>query len=291
MHRVHYPLQHFGGNIAHQAAHHIGRKGVSAAGDCLVHDAEGVAHGAIAGFGQHGQRVLVDGEVFGLADLAQVVDDLVKAYRVKAEVLAAGANRLRNVLGLGGRHHEDDPRGRLFQGLQQRVEGCIGYLVSFVEDKDAVAVASRFGGGRGNQAAHFLDAAIGGRIDFDHVHGAHRAIADLAAGVAHATGFGHRAVAGLAIQGHGQNAGDGGFSNSAMPAENVTVSDALLLQRILQSMDDVVLSDHIGELLGTVFARQNGITHGRIHYNRRTYRQRTKGYRVALNVAKPEGGS
>ena len=203
-------------------------------------------------------------EVFGLADLAQVVDDLVKAHRVKAEVLATGANRLRNVLRLRGRHHEYDPRRRLFQGLQQRIEGCIGYLVSFVEDKDAVAVASRFGGSRGNQPAHLFDAAIRGRVDFDHVHGAHRAFANLAAGVAHAAGFGHRAVAGLAVQGHRQNAGNRRLSNSAMPAENVTVGDALLFQRILQSTDNVILSDHIGELLWTVFARQNGIAHGRI---------------------------
>ena len=57
-----------------------------------------------------------------------------------------------------------------------------------------------------------------------------------------------------AVQGHGQDAGDGGFADAAMAAEDVAVRDAVLGERIHQGHGDVVLSDDVGEALGTVFA-------------------------------------
>ena len=59
---------------------------------------------------------------------------------MKAEVLAARADGLRNVFRLGGCHHEDDVIGRLFQRFQQGIESRIGDLVGFVEDVDLVAI-------------------------------------------------------------------------------------------------------------------------------------------------------
>ena len=58
---------------------------------------------------------------------------------------------------------------RLFDGLQQRVEGLVGDLVRFVDDEDLVAVARRLVAHVLAQLAHFVDAAIGGRVDFDDV--------------------------------------------------------------------------------------------------------------------------
>ena len=46
-----------------------------------------------------------------------------------------------------------------------------------------------------------------------------------------------------------------------MPAENVAVRGAPLFQGILQGAGDVLLSDDLGELLRTVFACQDGVTH------------------------------
>ena len=68
-------------------------------------------------------------------------------------------------------------------------------------------------------------------------------------------------IGGPAIQRHGQDAGDGGFSDSAMPAEDVAVSNALLLDGVLQRAGDMFLADDVGESLRAVFARQDGITH------------------------------
>jgi hypothetical protein len=48
-----------------------------------------------------------------------------------------------------------------------------------------------------------------------------------------------------------------------MTAENVAVSDALLLNGVLQGARDVVLANDLRETLGTVFARQYLVGHDR----------------------------
>ena len=59
---------------------------------------------------------------------------------------------------------------RLFDGLQQRVEGLVGDLVGFVDDEDLEAVARRLIAHVLAQFAHFVDAAVRRRVDLDHVH-------------------------------------------------------------------------------------------------------------------------
>jgi hypothetical protein len=68
---------------------------------------------------------------------------------------------------------------------------------------------------------------------------------------------------GAAIQGGGQDAGDGGFADAAVAAEDVAVCGASLGDGILQGAGDVLLSDDLGELLRTIFARQDGVGHAR----------------------------
>ena len=258
---VHHVFEDVGTDRADQSAHHIGAERVAATGDGLIHDAEGVAHGAVAGFGQHGERVVVGGYALLLGDVAQLADDVVKADGVKAEVLAARADGLRNVFRLRGRHHENHVRGRLFQRLQQRVKGGIGNLVGFVEDPDLVAVARRTVTGGIAQFADFVDAAIGGGVDLDHVNRV--ALADFDAGVAHAARLGDGMIVRTAVQRHGQNARDGGFADAAVSAEDVAMCNALLLDGIFQGAGDVLLPDDVGEFLRSIFAGQNLVTHGR----------------------------
>jgi len=47
-----------------------------------------------------------------------------------------------------------------------------------------------------------------------------------------------------------------------MATENVTVRSSPLFESVLQGAGDVLLSNDLGELLRTVFSRQNGVTHG-----------------------------
>ncbi len=189
MHRDHDLFEHGGIDGADQFANRGGGERRAAAGNGLVHDGKRVAHGAVASFGEQGERVVIDGEMFLLGDAAQLLDDVQKTHGMKAEVLAARTDGLGDVLGLRGGHHEDRPGRRLLEGLEQGIEGGIGDLVGFVEDENPIAVARRLGGCGGDQPAHFVDAAIAGSIDFDDIHGADGALANLAAGVTNAAGL------------------------------------------------------------------------------------------------------
>ena len=119
---------------------------------------------------------------------------------------------------------------RLLEGLEQSIEGGVGDLVGLVEDVDLVAVARGAIAGGIAQFANLVDAAVGGGVDLDDVDG--DAPANLGAGVADAAGLGGGAL-GLAdrvaaIERQGKDAGDGGFSDSAMAPEDVAVGDAPL---------------------------------------------------------------
>ncbi len=80
----------------------------------------------------------------------------------------------------------------------------------------------------------------------------------------HGSGVGRSGGAdgGSAVEGHGDDAGDGGFADAAMAAEDVAVGDAVLAEGVHQGAGDVVLSGDVGEALRTVFSGQNLITHG-----------------------------
>src|SRR6476620_3347453 len=67
-----------------------------------------------------------------------------------------------------------------------------------------------------------------------------------------------------AIQGHRQNAGDGRLADAAVTAEDVAMRDPLLLDRVFQGAGDVLLPNHLGKTLRTVFARQNLIAHAEL---------------------------
>ncbi len=177
-------------------------------------------------------------------------------------MLAARADGLRNILRRSGRQHEDHVSGRFLQSLEQSVEGRVGDLMGFVENVNLEAVA-RGAIARGlAQLANFVNAAIGGGVDFDHVHGISGANFD--AGIANSARLGDRLVRRAAVQRHRQNARDGGLADAAMSAENVAVGGASLLDGVFQGAGDVVLPDDFGEFLRAVFAGQDLVAHEEI---------------------------
>src|SRR5258708_4419158 len=132
--------------------------------------------------------------------------------------------------------------------------------MGFIEDVNLEAVAGRAVARGIAQFANLIDATVGGRVDLDYVHAVSGA--DFQARIALATGFRYRNIAGAAIQRHGQDARHSSLADPAMPAEDVTVGNTLLLDGILQGAGNVFLANHIAKALRTVLARQNLITHG-----------------------------
>ena len=226
-------------------------------GDGLVHDARARRAWSRRRLRRGGESVASSATMFSaVAMVLELADDVVELDGVEAEVLAARADGLRDVLGLGGGHHEDDVVGRLFEGFEEGVEGGVGDLVGFVEDVDLVLVARGAVAGGVAELADFVDAAVGGGVDFDDVDGV--ALADFEAGLAVVAGLGRGALGGAdgvaAVEGRGEDAGDGGFADAAVAGEDVAVGDAVLRERVEQGAGDVVLADDVGEAVRAVFA-------------------------------------
>ena len=65
----------------------------------------------------------------------------------------------------------------------------------------------------------------------------------------------------LAVERHGQDAGNGSFADAAVAAEDVAVGDAALDERVEKRAGDVLLPDNVAEKLGAVFAGENLVGH------------------------------
>ena len=192
-----------------------------------------------------------------------------------------------------GAENEHRPWRRLFDGLQQRVEGFAGDLVRFVDDENFVAIARGLIADILAQFPHFIDAAIGRRVDFDDVDRSARR--DFEATRADAAGLIRRAF--LAIQASGDDARGGGLSRPALARKDVAVRDAVLRDGIPQSGFDVLLVQDIVKRLRTVFAGDDLIHGGscssaqavRDRYARLRVIRGTRGKPLPLLPSRPGG--
>ena len=103
------------------------------------------------------------------AILPRCADERLGVDAPQVETLAARQHRDRHLADFGGGEDELDVRRRLFQRLQQAVEGLRGQHVHLVDDVDLVA-------GRDGRVAHPLDdlanvvdAGVRGGVHLDHV--------------------------------------------------------------------------------------------------------------------------
>ena len=138
-------------------------------GDRLVEQGEGVAGGAFRRAGEHGERRLVDGDLLLAGDVAHEGDQAVGVDAAQIEALAARQDGDRDLPDLGGGEDELHMLGRLFQRLQQAVEGLRGEHVHLVDDVDLVAGDRRLVAHRLDDLADVVDAGVGGGVHLDDV--------------------------------------------------------------------------------------------------------------------------
>ena len=86
------------------------------------------------------------------------------------EALAARQHRDRHFADFGGREHEFGVLRRLFQRFQKRIECRRREHVDFVDDVDLVARTGRRIAHTVVDLAHIVDAGVGCRVHFQHVH-------------------------------------------------------------------------------------------------------------------------
>ena len=157
--------------------------------------------------------------------------------------LAPRQDRDRNLVRLGRGEDELHMLGRLFERLEERVERLLREHVDFVDD---VNLEPRAAGPHGDvlaELADFVDAAVAGAVDLEHVDvvAGGDALADLAL----AAGRGRRAA--FAVEALGENAGGGGLAHAAGAGEQIGVPDAVAGDGALQRLGDVLLADQLVE--------------------------------------------
>src|SRR5438270_13234793 len=72
-----------------------------------------------------------------------------------------------------------------------------------------------------------------------------------------------------AVQGHCQDARNRRLPDAAMPAEDVAMRDALLLNCVLERARHVLLPDNVGKTLRTVLSREDLVAHRNLDYKPR----------------------
>src|SRR6476660_1182804 len=127
-----------------------------------------------------------------------------------------------------------------------------------IQDVNLEPVPSRTIPRRFAQLANFINPAVGGSVDLNHID--RISSSNLRAGFTHPARLRHRLLPRPAVQSHSQNAGDGRLPNSPMPAKNVPMGNPSLLNGVFKRTGNVLLPNHLRELLRPVFTCQDLIT-------------------------------
>ena len=187
-----------------------------------------------------------------LRDAFEVLGDRLDRDAAEVEPLAAPDDRGRHLVRLGRREDEPDTDRRLLEHLQQRVERLARQPLRLVDDVDLLAALDRRGGRLLAEIARVVDAAVGGRVDLDHVQVL--PVPDGHALIARAAGFGRGA--GLAVDHLGQDPGRRGLPGPARPAQQERVRQPPLADGARERSDHVVLTEHLRGALRAVLAVQ-----------------------------------
>jgi len=243
---------------AEHLEHALLRDVVAEEADHLVERHLGVAQAAVGVAGDGAQGRLVGGRALLLADEAQVARDGRLADAAEVEALAAGEDGGRDLVDFRGREDELHVRGRLLEGLEQRVERRRAQHVDLVDDVDLEAALDRGEADIVAQVAHLLDPVVRGAVDLQHVERA--ALGDLAADLGLGVEVDLRPVG--RVERLGDDAGGRGLAGAARADQEVGLGDAPHRDRVGQRPGDVLLADHLGERLGPILAGEDLVGHG-----------------------------
>ena len=216
----------------------------AAVGDELVERSEGVAEASLGGAGDQGDGAVVDLDALRDGHATDDLRDLVEPRAGEIKALAAVRDRRHHLVGFGGRQHEDRVGRRLLEGLEEGVPRLLGQHVRLVEDVDLPAAGRGRVGNALAQVADVVDRPVRGSVHLDHVH--RRARRDRHAGLALPAGRDRGATL-LAIERAGENLRHRRLPGPTRPDEQVGVMNLVLLDRIAQGADHVLLPDDLVE--------------------------------------------
>ncbi|MDF9865854.1 hypothetical protein M2437_004836 [Methylorubrum pseudosasae] len=254
---------------AQHVAHARSRDRARPVGDGLIEQRKRIAHRALGGAGDGGERLVLGLHPFRGADLLQVGGEHVGLDSAQVEALAARQDRHRNLTDLGGREHELGVGRRLLQRLQEGVERLLREHVDLVDDVDLVAGRDRRVADAVDDAAHIVDAGMRGGVHLQHVHvpGFHDRLAVLAEFRHRHGGAGIRLPGAQVVEAAGEDAGGGRLADAAHAREHPGLRDAVGRKGVAQRAHHGALADQVIEGLRAIFSRQHPVRrrgrHGR----------------------------
>ena len=255
----HDPLHQVGADDTQLLANGLFLNAPVTGSDDAVQDGERIPHGALPRLGHQPQAVALGGDAFVLTDVAQAALDETHGDQAEGVDLHPALDGVRNILQLRRSQHEDGVGRRLFDDLQQGVEGLGAEHVHFVDDVDPVAAE---GGARLRllpQGPGIGHGSAAGGVDLDDVQAAVRLLGG-PAGVADAAGRGGGALG--AVQGAGQDASRAGLARAADASEEVRLVDATALlgplEGVGQGLYATLLPHEVGQGTGTVLEGEGG---------------------------------
>ena len=196
---------------------------------------------------------------------------------LQVEALAARQHRYRHLARLGGGEDELHMIGRLFQRLEQAVEGLLGQHVHLVDDVDLVARGIRLVVRTIDQLADVVDAGMRGGVHLDHVE-----MPALENGPAmhalrrHVEGWTGGARRLVIERARDQPCGCG-LADAAHAGQHIGLGDAPRSERVPERAHHGLLAYQLGEDLGPVFAGKRGVALWRVCYGTGASRLRLGG--------------
>src|SRR5699024_376449 len=198
-----------------------------------------VAYRPSPGTHHQGQYAGLDLHAFGLRQGLQVLGELFRWHQTEGVMVRAGANRADDLLRLGGCDYELRARRRLFDQLVQVVDAVRGDPMRLVEDADLVAVPCGAEDGGVPLLTSFVHSPVGGGVHLHHIAGP-----ATTTGKVHAAGAGTARSAGGAfgtVEAAGEDARRGGLPAAPRAGAEVSVRDALVVQRGGQRSREMIL--------------------------------------------------
>ena len=196
--------------------------------DGLIEQGERIARRSFGGARDQRQRAVLDRDIFLLRQRGQIGRQFGGIDAAQVETLAARQHRDRHLADLGGGENELHMRRRLFQRLEQAVEGLFRQHVHFVDDVDLVACRHRGITHALDDLADIVDAGAAGRVHLLHIDIAR--FGNRCAGLALPTGMdgglGALAVGAYAVERPGDDARGGGLSHPAHTGQHEGMGDA-----------------------------------------------------------------
>ena len=229
--------------------------------DRLVEQRQRIAHRAFGRPRDDAERFRLGLDAFLRRDIGEMRHQHVRLDPAQIEALAARQHRDRHFSDFGGGENELGVLRRLFQRFQKRVEGRGREHVDFVDDVDLVAGARWRVTHAVVDLAHVVDAGVGRRVHFQHVHvpAFHDRLA-MHAQFRHMDGRAlDRSIRQFVVQRARQNAGGRGFADAAHAGQDPGLRNSAGLERIGDGAHHRLLADQIFETRGAVFPRQHAI--------------------------------